>query len=106
MQLSGYFGFIFSYHFVTQSRNRYFLNYEPRSRHLPQPMTFGDCSVATDRVVLVSYPHDEDYVKCSCGVVKELRHDRLHACRQGKDKIIHAIETKLFSKNFLLGLKA
>lgn len=48
----------------------------------PQPVALAGVGVAADGVVLVSQPHDEDDVEGRGGVVEELRHDGLHACRQ------------------------
>lgn len=47
---------------------------------LPKPVPLASVSVATDGVVLISQPHNEDDVECSGGVIEELRHDGLHAC--------------------------
>lgn len=42
-------------------------------------MAFGERSVATDCVILVGHPHDEDDVEGGGRVVEELGHDRFHA---------------------------
>ena len=41
-------------------------------------MAFTDVGMATDGVVLVGDPDDEDDVKRRRSVVEKLRHDRLH----------------------------
>jgi hypothetical protein len=42
-------------------------------------MFFGDGGVATDGVVLVGDPHDQDDVEGGGCVLEELGHDGLHA---------------------------
>lgn len=53
-------------------------------------MSFSDCSVAADRIVLISNPHDENYVESRGGVVEEFRHYRLHT--YGQNNYIRKIE--------------
>lgn len=45
-------------------------------------MALGERSVATDGVVLVGHPHDQNDVESRCSVVEKLGHNRLHAYRE------------------------
>ncbi len=44
-----------------------------------QPVPLGNVRVATDRVVLIRYPHYEDDIECRRCVLEELGHDCLYA---------------------------
>ena len=44
----------------------------------PEPESFGYCRVATDSVVLIRNPHDQDDVEGCCRVLKELGHNGFH----------------------------
>lgn len=46
-------------------------------------MSFSDGSMAADCVVLVRDPDYQDDVERSRRVVEELRHYRLHTCKEG-----------------------
>lgn len=43
-------------------------------------MPFGDRRVATDCVILIRDPHNQDDVERGGGVVEELRHYGFHTC--------------------------
>lgn len=45
----------------------------------PEPVSFTDVGMATDGVILVSNPHNQDDVECRRRVVKKLGHYSLHS---------------------------
>lgn len=51
------------------------------SDDLLEPMSFTDVGMATDCIVLISYPDYEDDIECCSGVIEEFRHYRFHTCK-------------------------
>ena len=47
---------------------------------LPEPVSFADSGVTAYRIILISNPHNKNYVESGCRVIKELGHYRLHTC--------------------------
>ena len=45
----------------------------------PQPVALADVGMATDGVVLIGNPHNQDHVEGRGRVVEEFRHDRFHS---------------------------
>lgn len=47
-------------------------------------MTLGDACVTADGIELIGDPYNQYDIECSCGIIEELRHNRLHACNGTK----------------------
>ena len=60
----------------------------------PQPVLFCHCSMATDCVVLIRDPNDEDDVKCGGRVLEKFGHYGLHTCKSRTLKKLVKVNTE------------
>lgn len=56
-----------------------------KKEDLPQPISLGNRCPATNCIILISDPYNEDYIKCCCCIVEKFWHDCLHTYNVGDD---------------------